>query len=104
MNGGIPGEYVVVPVDMVSWFSEKYNCCIVLPKWLAASLSVRLLRESTHMFISQLAVKGKRKICRMRMGTIIMYSIVTCVTQISPYTKAIRVALVKRSPHQCRNL
>jgi hypothetical protein len=36
------------------------------------------------MFMSQFAVKGKRKICIIRIGIIIMYSIVMCaITQLS---------------------
>lgn len=37
MKGGSSGKHVTVPADMVSWFSEKYSCCIVLPRWLVAS-------------------------------------------------------------------
>jgi hypothetical protein len=69
---------------MVSWFREKYNCCTVLPKWLAESCNARALRESTHMFISNPAARGKRKICNMSKGTIIVYSIVICGISPSP--------------------
>jgi hypothetical protein len=75
MNGGSPGEYVAFPAEIVSWFSAKYNCCTVLPRWPAASFTESDLRESTQTFISQFAVNGKRKICNINIGTMITYSI-----------------------------
>jgi hypothetical protein len=84
MKGGMSSLFVTLPAEMVVWFKEKYICCTELPKLLAASWRARVLRESTQVFIIKLAEKGKRKICRIKTGTRITYSIVTCGTHDPP--------------------
>lgn len=77
MSNGRSGFWIMLPL-IVLWFRRKYVCCIVLPKWLAASCRAIVLLDSVQMLIIQFAVKGKRNICRINIGSRIMYSIVTC--------------------------
>lgn len=67
---------------MVSWFIAKYSCCMELARWLAESLSAKSMREFTHMFMSQFAVNGKRKICRISKGIIMTYSMAMCAVSL----------------------
>jgi hypothetical protein len=79
MKVGRRGEVVIVVfVGTADWFSERYDCWIVLPRLLAAFWSARLLRESTHRFMSEAATMGNRNICSIKTGIIIMYSMATC--------------------------
>jgi hypothetical protein len=77
MSNGRSDFCVMTPL-IVLWFRRKYVCCIVLPRWLAASCRAIVLLESVQMLIIQFAVKGKRNICRINIGSRIVYSIVTC--------------------------